>query len=164
MELQEILKIADAEELQTALLEFGIHNLLLNVAPEPYKTKAIEALDPSVTYMVFNPGKAFNVGFKKKKVKINSGATEHPLPVALFLLNKYGKGSDKIYGVTENSCLLDHDPAEPKASRDMKIGEFTQAIEELSYEESLELVSPGDERSGILGALENKKAETKVGA
>lgn len=164
--VEQILKIQDAEELQDAIVGFGILNIILGTAPEPFKTKALEALDSAKTYTVFNPGKAFNVGYQKKKVKVANGVNVYPKDVALFLLTKFGKGTDATYGKTDNSVLLDTDPKAKdveKLSDQFTVPEFTENIKSLSVDEALALVSPDEKRSGVLKAVEEKESGTKVG-
>lgn len=72
--------------------------------PESFRTDIIEKLDPARTYKINSP-KERKVLFQGKARVIKKGIHEYPLNFALWLLSKFGVGSDKTYGVTKFADL-----------------------------------------------------------
>ncbi len=83
--------------------------------PEPHRTATIEEIVKSQSaelHFVENLGKEFTVTYQNKPLVVKKGNEPYPLPVALYLLTKYGEGTDKTYGKTKRSDLVSGAPPE----------------------------------------------------
>lgn len=130
------------------------------VLPEPHRTATIEKLvDERSTdvHFVQNDGEDFTIKFNKQPVVIKSGNHPYPLPVALFILNKFGVGSNKTYGITEREGLVSGEVPESYARPDA-IAETKAALEQKAEDLSKQEKALKD----LEKELEDKKAELEA--